>query len=633
MLKVQSSKMIVYQVFTRLFSNRNTARIKNGSLTENGCGKMNDFTPTVLKNIRAMGVSHIWFTGVIRHATQTDYSAYGIPTQHPEVVKGRAGSPYAIVDYYDIDPDLAEDVNNRMGEFEALVERVHQAGMKVVIDFVPNHVAREYKSICKPEGVKDLGEEDDTSMHFSTKNNFYYCWGQPLDLSNIEHGTCNFEHGACNFEHGALNFELYDMISDQEKIDQSVQSSIAIGNHKVQSSKIKVQSSIDNGNHKVQSSLQSKAAEPSAKFKVQRYSENPARATGNDQFSNQPGRNDWYETVKLNYGIDYCDAGGRSEHFNPIPNTWGKMTDILLFWAGKGIDGFRCDMAEMVPAAFWNWATDKVKFLYPDCLFIGEVYDPNQYRTYIGAGFDYLYDKVGMYDCIRDVICGRRNTTDITSQWQATDDIRDHMLYFLENHDEQRIASDFFAGKAEKGIPGLIVSVLLQQNPFMLYAGQEYGERGMDEEGFSGKDGRTTIFDYWSVDTLTRAEQQKLTKEEKALKAIYDKVLNIARSEKSVAEGASFDLMYVNQQYQRQYAFLRKSDTEVLLVVANFEEQSADMDVTIPSHAFDYLQIKEKNAIATDLLSGKKKRIVLRRDETVSMQLPPLGAVVLKFKA
>ena len=554
-----SHKIIVYQIFTRLFSNRNTARIENGSLTENGCGKMNDFTPTVLKNIRAMGVSHIWFTGVIRHATQTDYSAYGIPTQHPEVVKGRAGSPYAIADYYDIDPDLAEDVPNRMKEFEALVERVHQAGMKVIIDFVPNHVAREYKSICKPEGVKDLGEEDDTSMHFSTKNNFYYCWGQPLDLSSISHSTLHTPHST--------------------------------------------------------------------------YSENPARATGNDQFSNQPSANDWYETVKLNYGIDYCDAGGRSEHFSPIPNTWGKMTDILLFWAGKGIDGFRCDMAEMVPAAFWTWATDKVKYQYPEMLFIGEVYDPNQYRTYIGAGFDYLYDKVGMYDCIRDVICGKRSTTDITSQWQATDDIRDHMLYFLENHDEQRIASDFFAGKAEKGIPGLIVSVLLQQNPFMLYAGQEYGERGMDEEGFSGKDGRTTIFDYWCVDTLTRAEQRKLTKEEKALKAMYDKVLNIARSEKSVAEGASFDLMYVNQQYQRQYAFLRKSDTEVLLVVANFEEQSADMDVMIPAHAFDYLQIKEKNAIATDLLSGKKKRIVLRRDETVSMQLPPLGAVVLKFKA
>ncbi|MBR5039043.1 MAG: alpha amylase C-terminal domain-containing protein [Prevotella sp.] len=591
MFKVQCSKIIVYQVLPRLFGNRNTRRIPHGSLEENGCGKMNDFDVATLRRIKESGITHIWFTGVIRHATQTDYSAYGIPVQHPEVVKGKAGSPYAIADYYDIDPDLAVNVSERMKEFEALVERVHQAGMKVIIDFVPNHVAREYKSICKPEGVKDLGEGDDINMHFSIKNNFYYCWNQPLDLSDIELGT--------------LNFELYDMQSENIDISEDKSVSEAKSNHKVQSSKLK----------------------------VQRYTETPARATGNDQFSNRPSPNDWYETVKLNYGIDYCDAGGRSEHFNPIPNTWGKMTDILLFWAGKGIDGFRCDMAEMVPAAFWTWATDKVKFQYPDCLFIGEVYDPNQYRTYIGAGFDYLYDKVGMYDCIRDVICGRRRTTDITSQWQATDDIRDHMLYFLENHDEQRIASDFFAGKAEKGIPGLIVSALLQKNPFMLYAGQEYGERGMDEEGFSGKDGRTTIFDYWSVDTLTRAEQRKLTKEEKALKAMYDKVLNIARSEKSVAEGESFDLMYVNQQYQRQYAFLRKADSEVLLVVANFDEQSADMDVTIPAHAFDYLQIKEKNAIATDLLTGKKKRIVLRRDEAVSLQLPPLGAVVLKFKA
>ena len=584
--------MIIYQLLPRLFGNRNTRRIPHGSLEENGCGKMNDFDVATLRRIKESGITHIWFTGVIRHATQTDYSAYGIPVQHPEVVKGKAGSPYAITDYYDIDPDLAVDVPERMKEFEALVERVHQAGMKVIIDFVTNHVAREYKSICKPEGVKDLGEGDDTNMHFSTKNNFYYCWNQPLDLTNIVKGQRDLGEG---------KFSIFNFGNSES--------------HRACTS----------------GRVETKVNEVNSQFSI--YSETPARATGNDQFSYRPSPNDWYETVKLNYGIDYCDAGGRSEHFNPIPNTWGKMTDILLFWAGKGIDGFRCDMAEMVPAAFWTWATDKVKYQYPDILFIGEVYDPNQYRTYIGAGFDYLYDKVGMYDCIRDVICGRRRATDITTQWQSTDDIRDHMLYFLENHDEQRIASDFFAGKAEKGIPGMVVSALLQKNPFMLYAGQEYGERGMDEEGFSGCDGRTTIFDYWSVDTLTRAEQLKLTEEEKALKAMYDKVLNIARSEKSVAEGESFDLMYVNQQYQRLYAFLRKADSEVLLVVANFDEQSADMDVTIPAHAFDYLQIKEKNAIATDLLTGKKKRIALRRDEAVCLQLPPLGAVVLKFKA
>jgi len=550
-----SSKIIIYQIFTRLYGNRNTTRKENGTIAENGCGKMNDFTPTTLKKIREMGVSHIWYTGVIRHATQTDYSAYGIPKNHPAVVKGKAGSPYAIADYYDIDPDIAVDVNKRMKEFEALVERTHKAGMKVIIDFVPNHVARQYHSICKPEGIKDLGECDDPQQGFSPQNNFYYCPGQRFSpYLDLYHGE------------------------------------------------------------------------------VEPYHEEPAKATGNDCFHNAPSMNDWYETVKLNYGLDY--SVGRVGHFKPIPDTWGKMTDILLFWAKKGVDGFRCDMAEMVPAEFWQWATDKVKFAYPDIVFIGEVYNPMEYRHYLSAGFDYLYDKVGMYDTIREVICGQQSTRAITSAWQQTDDIRDHMLYFLENHDEQRIASSFFASDARKGVPGLVVSALLQQNPLMIYAGQEYGERGMDKEGFSGIDGRTTIFDYWSVDTLVRAAKRKLTKDETALKDIYNKVINIARSEKAVCEGTCFDLMYVNGQYQRQYAFLRKAGSEVLLVVVNFDDLPTTMDVTIPAHAFDYLKLKErKNVTAVDLLSGKEIKRQLYRDCYVSVDLEPLGSVVLKFKS
>ena len=342
--------------------------------------------------------------------------------------------------------------------------------------------------------------------------------------------------------------------------------------------------------------------------------------------------NDWYETVKLNYGLDYY--AGRVGHFTPIPNTWDKMTNILLYWASKGIDGFRCDMAEMVPAEFWHWATDKVKFSYPDLIFVGEVYNPAEYRNYLGAGFDYLYDKVGMYDTMREVIRGNQSVHAITGAWQQTDDIRDHMLYFLENHDEQRIASSFFAGDGRKGVPGLVVSALLQQNPLMIYAGQEYGERGMDKEGFSGNDGRTTIFDYWSIDTLVRAAGRKLTKAETALKDMYHKVVTIATTEKAVVEGVCFDLMYVNGQYQRQYAFLRKAGSEVLLVVANFDELPATMDVTIPAHAFDYLKLKEKkNATIVDLLTGKEIKRQLYRDCYVSVDLEPLGAVVLKFKA
>ena len=549
-----SSKIIIYQVFTRLYGNKNTTRKEDGTLAENGCGKLNDFTPTALKKIRTMGVSHIWYTGVIRHATQTDYSAYGIPRQHPAVVKGKAGSPYAITDYYDIDPDLAVDVPNRMAEFEALIDRSHKAGLKVIIDFVPNHVARQYHSICAPEGVKDLGEEDNQQNGFDPQNNFYYCPGQRFTpYLDLYHGE----------------------------------------------------------------------AEP--------YIEEPAKATGNDCFHNAPGMNDWYETVKLNYGLDYY--AGRIGHFNPIPNTWDKMTEILLFWAAKGVDGFRCDMAEMVPAAFWHWATDKVKYRYPDVVFIGEVYNPAEYRNYLGAGFDYLYDKVGMYDTVRDVMCGRLSTHAITGAWQATDDIRQHMLYFLENHDEQRIASQFFAGDARRGVPGLVVLALLQQNPLMIYFGQEYGERGMDKEGFSGNDGRTTIFDYWSVPSVVRAAKGKSTADEKKLYDIYNKVMHIAASEKAVSQGQMFDLMYVNGHYHRQYIFLRKAGAEVLLVVSNFDDSTAAVNVTIPAHAFDFLSIKEKNALATDLLTGSLFKITLKRDSEIPLVVDPLSAIVLKFKA
>ena len=551
---VSNRKVLIYQVFTRLYGNKNITRKENGTIAENGCGKFADFTPTVLNRIVSMGITHVWFTGVIRHATQTIYSEYGIPRQHPAVVKGRAGSPYAITDYYDVDPDLAVSVNRRMAEFEELVARTHAAGLKVIIDFVPNHVARQYHSICKPEGVKDLGETDNTEFGFESDNNFYYCPGQRF----------------------TPYFDLYHG-----------------------------------------------EAEP--------YIEEPAKATGNDHFDNAPGQNDWYETVKLNYGVDYY--AGRVGHFYPMPNTWQKMTDILLFWAAKGIDGFRCDMAEMVPAEFWAHATKTVKQQYPDIVFIGEVYNPNEYRHYISSGFDWLYDKVGMYDTMRAIICGQQSTQAISWAWQSTDDIRDHMLYFLENHDEQRIASDFFAADARKGIPALVTSVLMQQNPFMLYAGQEYGEQGMDREGFSGKDGRTTIFDYWSVDTLCRALERHLTDYEKSLFHIYKKILQLARREIAVNSGIFFDLMYVNQHLYRQYVFLRRAGSDLLLIAANFDGNEANINVNIPAHAFDYMQLKERKGVASDQLSGDKMRIELKPDCAVNMTVPGYGARIWKMKA
>ena len=554
-------KAIIYQIFTRLFGNTNTTRKHNGTLTDNGCGKLNAFTPAVLRRIKELGATHVWYTGVIRHATTTDYTRYGIPRQHPAVVKGNAGSPYAITDYYDIDPDLATNVEKRMNEFESLVKRTHKAGLKMIIDFVPNHVARQYKSTAKPKGIADFGENDNTGMQFSPQNNFYYCPEQSF----------------------AADIDLYH----GEELP---------------------------------------------------YEEFPAKATGNDCFGNRPGRNDWYETVKLNYGVDYCDAGGVSTHFSPTPDTWKKMLDILLFWAGKGVDAFRCDMAEMVPSAFWQWVTTEVRKKHHNVKFIGEVYNPGRYREYINAGFDYLYDKVGMYDSLRDVVCGHRSATDITRQWQTNDDIADHMLYFLENHDEQRIASDFFAGDARKGIPALMTSALMRTNPFMLYAGQEYGERGMDEEGFSGRDGRTTIFDYWSVDSLIHgySSRRQLTKEEKSIEATYKKVLNIATSENAVTEGKFFDLMYVNPtsadfNADRQYVFLRSNEDDLMIVLANFSDENSDCKINIPQHAFDYLNLKQGIMEGTDLLNGEKIAITLSDTDPLNLSVEAWSGRVIKI--
>ena len=537
-----SSKIIIYQIFSRLYGNSCQARKPFGTIEENGCGKFNDFSPKVLKQIRELGVTHVWYTGVIRHATMTDYTKYGISRQHPAVVKGRAGSPYAITDYYDVDPDLAVNVEKRMEEFEKLVNRTHRAGLKMIIDFVPNHVARQYKSIAKPEGVVDLGEDDNPENGFDPQNNFYYCPGQSF----------------------APYFDLYH-------------------------------------------------------GELFPYEETPAKATGNDCFHNAPSINDWYETVKLNYGVDYY--AGRIGHFDPIPDTWKKMLHILLYWAAKGIDGFRCDMAEMVPAEFWAWVTPQVKEQFHGIIFIGEVYNPQEYRRYLSSGFDLLYDKVGMYDAVGDVLRHHRDTGAITWAWQQTDDIKDHMLYFLENHDELRLASDFFVGDAWRALPGFVTCVLMQQNPFMLYAGQEWGERGMDQEGFSGLDGRTTIFDYWS---LQEDRDEKLI-------AYYKKVLNIAQTNKAISDGTMFDLMYANGQYRRQFAFFRKSKKDTLLVVSNFDDVPVTMGLTIPAHAFEYLGLTEGSYQATDLLTGKEMQMELSCDGAVGIDLEARGSVILKI--
>ena len=553
-------KKVIYQIFTRVCCNSTNRNVPFGSITENGCGKMNSYTPTVLKELKSMGITHIWFTGLIAHASRTGYSESGIPESHRSTVKGEAGSPYAIRDYYDIDPDLAESVPDRMQEFKGLVRRVHEAGMEFIMDFVPNHVAREYRSVSRPGGVADLGETDDSSLAFSPGNNFYYITGQPLS-GEIDWGD---------------------------------------------------------------------------------YSEFPAKATGNDRFSSTPSKSDWYETVKLNYGVDY--QGGGTTFFDPIPDTWLKMRDILLFWASGDIDAFRCDMAEMVPVEFWHWAIRSVKERHPAIEFIAEIYNPGSYSRYINfGGFDYIYDKVGLYDTLRAVTTGYQPATEITRCWQKNGENGKHMLHFMENHDEQRIASDFFAGNALKGRAPMIVSALMDSCPVMVYAGQEIGEPGMDSEGFSGLDGRTTIFDYWAPDKLRRLyndgqwNDQLLTKDEIELRRFYTSLLKICTSEKSISDGRFFDLMYVNPYSEdfnphQEYAFLRSDGKCSLLVVVNFGDKPLRSAVVIPKHAFDYMGLREKEGcIFTELLTGQKMKADLDADLPIRFNIPALSGVIFKW--
>lgn len=575
----ESQKIILYQIFTRLFGNCTQNNIPYGTLEENGVGKFNHIKNVALERIKAMGVTHIWYTGVIEHALLTDYTEYGIPLDDADVVKGRAGSPYAIKDYYDVNPDLAVDVPKRMQEFESLLQRTHDIGLKVIIDFVPNHVSREYRSDKKPENVQDLGAGDDKSKAFDPQNNFYYIPDQafhvPPDYNSL----------------GEYDFPTKDG----------------------------------------------------------RFEEFPARATGNDQFTASPGINDWFETVKLNYGVDYLNHS--QTHFDPVPDTWLKMRDILFFWAGKKVDGFRCDMAEMVPVEFWHWVIPTVKQHFPEIIFIAEIYNPEQYRNYIEYGhFDFLYDKVQLYDTLRAVVEGHADLRHIPDIWQYLRGINHNMLRFLENHDEQRIASRFFAGEAEKAKPALVVSTLLHTGPMMLYFGQEVGEAAEGASGFSGDDGRTTIFDYWGV-----PEHQKwlndmafdggqLSEAQKALRSYHVKVMNLAH-EPAIASGYFYDLQphnaYFTQGYnQKVYSFLRFNGKQNILVVSNFDaQQSQAFNLKIPSTAVDAMGLSlDKNYALRSMLEAnvlielKTSEVIISEDDYgIPLSLAPLQSFVFEI--
>ena len=589
-------KPVVYQVFTRLFGNKNTTNKPWGTIQDNGVGKFSDFNDAALNGIKSLGVSHIWYTGVPHHALIGDYTEFGIDNDDPDVVKGRAGSPYSVKDYYSVNPDLADDPANRVAEFEALIKRTHDHNMKVIIDIVPNHVARAYHSIDKPQGVRDFGADDNKSVEFDRDNDFYYVVGQDFSVPKPMQG--------------------YAPLGGEE--------------HRLADGK---------------------------------FAESPAKWTGNGSRAAQPHFNDWYETVKVNYGVkpdgSYAFARlpesyrfkGYQAHAafwadKDVPSSWKKFRDITQYWLAKGVDGFRYDMAEMVPVEFWSYLNSSIKMTNNDAFILAEVYNPKEYRNYIQLGqMDYLYDKVDFYDRIKDIMQGHGNTGDLATIQQRYSDIESHLLHFLENHDEQRIASNDFAGSAEKAKPAMVVSTLISRSPTMLYFGQDVGEDGSEETGF-GDPTRTTIFDYAGVPAHQRwmnggkFDGGQLSAAETNLRDFYQRLLNIS-AENSAMQGQYASLHEVNRKaltsYNHlQFAFTRWSAQEKLIVVSNFDsENSAQYKLEVPAQLINQWQLSAGQYQVEDLLYGATNTLTVRDDKTASIdvKLAPLASFVFQLQA
>ena len=585
-------KIVVYQVFTRLFGNTNTTNKPWGTIEENGVGKFNDFTDKALQEIRDLGVTHIWYTGVPHHALVNDYTEYGISNDDPDVVKGRAGSPYAVKDYYNVNPDLAVNVEDRLNEFKALIDRTHKQHLKVIIDIVPNHVARHYESISKPAGISDFGAGDNANVEYNVNNNFYYIPNQPFI------------------------------------VPEGIQ---PLGGE----------------------------AHPLADNK---FDENPAKWTGNGSRLAQPSPNDWYETVKINYGIkpdgtkdfpllpaDY-DKKPWQEHYTfwqnkTVPNSWIKFKDIALYWTKFGVDGFRFDMAEMVPVEFWSFMNSSIKNANPQAFILAEVYNPSLYRDYIHLGkMDYLYDKVELYDTLKHIIQGNGLTDNIPPIQEHLADIEHHMLHFLENHDEQRIASAEFAGSAIKAKPAMVVSATISTSPTMLYFGQEVGEPGADDAGF-GTHSRTTIFDYFGVPNHQRwmnngaFDGGQLTASEKDLRDFYKRLLNFTIKSSALmgkyAEIHSYNRSNTTNYNAKNFAFIRWNNAEKLLIVSNFDaEKSAEYRLQIPAEIIHQLKLTQASYTLQDQLykTNEAKLTVEKEIGYVNISIQPLESFIFKIQ-
>jgi glycosidase len=585
-------KYVVYQVFTRLFGNKKTTNKPWGTIEENGVGKFNDFTDTALQEIKKLGVTHIWYTGVPHHDVIRDYTKYGISNDDPDVVKGRAGSPYAVKDYYNVNPDLAVDPAKRLEEFEALISRTHKQRLKVIIDIVPNHIARNYKGLTNPKGVKDFGANDDTSVEYARNNNFYYIPNTPFEVPTSP-------------DYKPLNGEA-NPLSDGK------------------------------------------------------FSEFPAKWTGNGSRMAKPDINDWYETVKVNYGVrpdgtkdfpelpDGYDEKDYAAHFafwkdKDVPDSWKKFRDIALYWIEKGVDGFRYDMAEMVPYEFWSYMNSSIKMKNPKAFLLAEVYNPKEYRNYIKLGkMDYLYDKVETYDHLKAVIKGNALPDALSDIQNNMSDIEHHMLHFLDNHDEQRLASPEFAGSPEKGKPLMVVSATLSSSPTMVYFGQEVGEPSNEDAGF-GKRSRTSIFDYIGVPHHQRWMNEgkfdggQLYNSEKALRDFYSRLLNFTLNSSAML-GKFQEIQSVNrketQNYdQGLYSFVRYSEEEKLIVIANFSwVTSSRIDLIVPEDVILAWKLTDGSYTVKDQLYGSSTVLnVVNGKGTIHLNIKPSESFIFKL--
>ncbi len=582
---------VIYQLFVRHFSNFTEGGIPWGTREQNGCGSFEAINDAALEALARMGVTHLWLTGVLRHATQTEYP--GLPASPACVVKGIAGSPYAVTDYYDVDPDLATDPARRMEEFEALLQRCRRWGMVPMMDFIANHVSRCYHSTVRPEC--SFGAQDDRGTFFARENAFYYLSPQ--------------------------NSDYWLML-------------------------------------------------PQAEFRPERGC---GRVTGNNAATWQPTEFDWYETVKLNYGSDYRHGPHAADALpgvlapnGAVPRTWRLMDDILAYWQRKGVGGFRCDMAHMVPMPFWHWLTTHARLRDGSVFFMAEAYNDHMkltagdvHEALLKVGFNGVYDAAA-YQGLRSLFEGRAWANDLDRFNTPTAPVFTGGVRYIENHDEPRIAHPAWWGGVGERVQraAMVAQYAASCGSILIYNGQEVGERAEGPGGFGGDNGRTSIFDYTNLPRFQRWSNQgaydgaRLTDAEQALRAFTSRLLPLMQIP-ALAKGGFYGLNWANQNthgYGRHegecvsghhlYAFLRhyrKAKSTVLVVCNLCPVHNIESCVHIPLNAQVWAGKKPGMCRFRNLLEPEARVWEISTEtldaEGLPIAVPAGGALLLEWEA